>query len=778
MASQFASAKLPRKVNPPTRQSEILQSLVYVVTRIVNTQFTAFATRLVDALMMSLQQSVDSNYTNFCFSASNLIKNDGAGLSRLTLEMLEKVLLREVDVVEHGFKFEMAKSNGELSLVPYEEMENKVLLGGFSRPFEALNADQLAALNIRLAFLLERDALSNSQNPFRPEVFLTALRSAWCAFDPNAEAHALMLPFFRPELFFDLSPIFQALNESLMTRGILPGSVDAFRIKKTESPAEAKKAVNTAVLSQQLKRLFSPEEEGLVAGPANGYSHEYAGGYDGGYATQSVERQHFADPNFSHPHQHNHNDERNPSQAQLGHKAQQAAISSKQLFGFLAELQSRIAVANAPAIAGAAQQAAGQAQNVLYLPKIKQLAPKGSLSRVDESTIDLLTKIFETVFVDGDIPQEIKSLVGFLQIPILKAALKDKEFFYQEEHPARRLIELLTQASIGWEQRKGQDDPLYQAMKRNVGRIQKEYDQEVSLFADVVTELETLIKQEDAASVDAIAMPISHALQQERTMQATRHAKNEVAARIGTGEVIALVETFLEDKWVSVLTVAYGVQEEKPEAVKSAVKTMDDLIWSVKPKITVEQRKEFIAKLPGMLSMLNKWLNVIKWEDADRLQFFAELAECHASIVRAPLELSPERQLEIAVEVAQRAAERRLQRAAKQAPEPAPDASVNTVEGLERGMWLEFAAKDGGKKKVKLAWISPLRSLYIFSTSARQETFSLSSDELAQDFREQRVHVLSLSGMDGKNGLVTHALSRAMADTSVNDAKIKQSAYA
>jgi hypothetical protein len=261
-------------------------------------------------------------------------------------------------------------------------------------------------------------------------------------------------------------------------------------------------------------------------------------------------------------------------------------------------------------------------------------------------------------------------------------------------------------------------------------------------------------------------------------MQATRHAKNEVAARIGTGEVIALVETFLEDKWVSVLTVAYGVQEEKPEAVKSAVKTMDDLIWSVKPKITVEQRKEFIAKLPGMLSMLNKWLNVIKWEDADRLQFFAELAECHASIVRAPLELSPERQLEIAVEVAQRAAERRLQRAVKQAPEPVPDASVNTVEHLERGMWLEFAAKDGGKKKVKLAWISPLRSLYIFSTSARQETFSLSSDELAQDFREQRVHVLSLSGMDGKNGLVTHALSRAMADTSVNDAKIKQSAYA
>ena len=126
-----------------------------------------------------------------------------------------------------------------------------------------------------------------------------------------------------------------------------------------------------------------------------------------------------------------------------------------------------------------------------------------------------------------------------------------------------------------------------------------------------------------------------------------------MALRVGSGDVVAVVETFLEKKWTSVLTIAYSVEPDKPGAVGSATRTMDDLIWSVKPKITQEQRKQLIAKLPGLLATLNKWLDIIKWQDAERLQFFAELAECHASIVRAPIDLSPERQLEIALEVAQ-----------------------------------------------------------------------------------------------------------------------------
>ena len=405
--------------------------------------------------------------------------------------------------------------------------------------------------------------------------------------------------------------------------------------------------------------------------------------------------------------------------------------------------------------------------NVFLLPQIKEQAPAGSLSRADEGTIDLLSAVFETVFRDQSISPEIRDLIRFLQIPVLKAALLDKNFFFQEAHPARRMIDLLSR--MGWEQHKDPDDPLYKAMQRSVEKVSQDHEEELSAFTEAVNELEASIKAEEAAAAAAMAEPIAKALKQEKMSVAAKSAKDAVALRIGTGEVVAIVEAFLENKWVQVLTIAYSVEDEKPGAVNNATQTMDDLIWSVRPKITQEERKKLIAKLPALLSTLNKWLDVIKWQDADRLQFFAELAECHASIVRAPIEMSPERQVEIAMEVAKKDAERRLQLQAvaevkaEEAPPPDDDAAIE-VDSLARGMWLEFDQEDGSQRKVKLAWISPLKTLYIFSTTGRQEAFSISGEALAQQFRDGTVRMIRTEGV------VAAALSMAMGGVAaVND---------
>lgn len=729
MVSYFNSATRAKPV--ATRQSEILENLTFVALRVVISQFPAFTTRLIDALLAQSQEAITSNEANFCFHASNLLKNSGATLGKLLQQELEAEFKRENRAVEHGFSHDKSKAEGELALVPYEEMDQKVMLAGLARPFEQNHADQLTALNIRLAFLLERDAIPTSRNPYRPEVLIGVLYRAWQQFDASGENHSLILPFLQPELVFDFAPIYQGLNEALMGRGILPGSVEAYRIKKLDraEPGKPGSPVSSGQLKQQLQQWLENDNAGNSgnSGKTAGPLAAPAGGFYAGNA-----------PAFG------------------GGRAAGFAPDPAQLQGFLNELQQRIANASVN------NQTDKPPHNVVYLQKIKQMAPKGSLTMADEKAIDLLTKIFEAVFIDHAIPQEIKGLVGLLQVPVLNEALQNKDFFYQESHPARRLIELLTQLSLEWEKGPSQQDPLYQTLKQNVTLLQKKSSQEKNLFADVVAELERKLQEDQQVAEQAISEPIAQALKQEKTIQATKTARHEVALRVGTGEVVAFVETFLEDKWTSVLTIAYSVQDEKPEVVKSAVKTMDDLIWSVKPKITAEARKEFIAKLPSLLAMLNKWLNVIKWNDADRLQFFAELAETHASIVRAPLELSPERQMQIAMEVAQKAAERRLARQAKAKPEPEIDESVTTVDNLQRGMWLDFVGIEGSHKKVKLAWISPMRSLYIFSSHGRVESFSLSAEQLAEDFRAHRVQVLRVGGSDGKHDLVANALSHAV----------------
>jgi hypothetical protein len=192
----------------------------------------------------------------------------------------------------------------------------------------------------------------------------------------------------------------------------------------------------------------------------------------------------------------------------------------------------------------------------------------------------------------------------------------------------------------------------------------------------------------------------------------------------------------------------------------------------VKPKITMAERKELLAKLPSMVAMLNKWLDLIKWDGAERKRFFKELAACHASIVRAPLDLPPERQAALAIEAAKRATERRLQKRAAQPPQPEPDEFDAVVQTLQTDTWLEFAQHDGPARKVRLAWISPMRSLYVFATAERQEALSLSAEELAQAMREQRARIVAVAGLVGR------VLAATLGIDSANAASINSQAAA
>jgi hypothetical protein len=345
-------------------------------------------------------------------------------------------------------------------------------------------------------------------------------------------------------------------------------------------------------------------------------------------------------------------------------------------------------------------------------------------------------------------------------VPVLKAALLDQDFFFEEAHPARRMIDLLS--NLGWDGRKAVDDPVVQAMQRGVERIGREGDARPAAFAEAVAELEAQLEVEERAAEEAIAAPIARATKIERQGVAARSARQAVRLRVADGELVGVVSTFLAQRWVDVLTFAWLIEEERPGALENATRTMDELVWTVKPKATQEQRKALIAKLPGLLTALNKWLDAIKWRDAERLQFFAELAKCHLSIVRAPLEVSPERQLDIAVEAAQQDALRRIaqeQAAAEedaQEKEGAQDASASLVDTLKRGARLEFGQLDGSVRKLKLAWVSPLRSLFIFSGGLRQEAFSLPAEKLVEGLRAGAIRVAALDGVVGR--VLTEAL--------------------
>lgn len=714
-------------VNPLTAslRGEVLHELGEIASNLANTQIDGFTTRLANALHDAAQSASDPQEAKLCASASSLLKRNRYPFYYVVSERLSMALQHELAAADNPLSAHTDTSGALKALPPELEVDKKLCLIKAGRAIEAENNARLTALNIRLASLLERPDLTTAQNPFRPQVFLSVIHDAWCEFQPDTNTHHLVYRLLGPNVCLDMAPVLHALNMALIKRGIVPhiAASELLATLDAEKIAAAPEEACDDPIVQQLRRLF-PAEDAASTKPAE---RPLAGDFPSLFQGEAL----------------------------------QATASRNELLGFLASVQ-RTVIMHAQTTGSTAVP-----HQVELLTQIRRQAPAGSLSKTDESVIELLSKIFDVVFSDKHIPDEMKVLIGALQVPMLKTAVLDKNFFFKERHPARRVIDLLARLSVGWDRNKGQSDPLFALVQRSVKRIQQESEQHASVFADVLVELEAYIKRDETASAQALSMSIANALQHEKHQEANKAAKNEVALRVGTGEVVAFVETFLEDKWVSVLTLAYTVKDEKPQAVDSAIKTMDDLCWSVKPKITAAERKELLAKLPSMVAMLNKWLDLIKWNDAERIRFFKELSECHASIVRAPLELSPERQMQIALSIAKKAAERRLQKQANQQPEPEPDEVAHIVDKLERGTWIEFKRNDGITLKVKLAWVSPMRSLYIFATRDRQEALSISAEALAQQIRDERARIVSLSG------LVTYALASALSAESANTASME-----
>jgi hypothetical protein len=769
MASPTAQTPAVRKA--AAAQQAALDELVAMAVAHATEHLAGVAQRMSAALLDMTSAGPDPQQAARRIRSGNLLKDNAYAYVHLAATGIGLALKKEVARLAPALSRPEKAAPLTLSLVPLEEMDDQLAFAGISRPFDIACSERLASLGVRLGLLLGRELVRASHNPFRPEVFLRALQEAWREFEPDETCHALILPLLRPGLVFDFGPLLDQLSDKLK-----PARGERFAKTDDSAAAKAARARRDAAVAQGLRQLFGaaepaagadleiplivnlPQGSGgwrpsgaagfVVAAPAQAAASAAASGQPGTSMGPQLTGAQVA------------------AAAQAAGQGASPGVAMAAVPAPLIELLEKLAAGGA--VPGAVSVAApgSPSQDVFYLPRLKQSLPQGSLSRGDETTLDLLSRIFETVLLDESIPQETRELIAFLQVPVLKAALKDRSFFFEEAHPARRMLDLLS--NVGWEQPGGQDDPVYRAMRRGVEKVREGAQPES--FAAAVAELEASIQERERIGDQAIAGPIAQATHQERQQAAARSAKKAVATRLAGEQVVALVGTFLEQRWTPVLTLAYAIEDSKPGAVDNATRAMDELIWSVKPKATQEERKALISRLPGLLTTLNKWLDAVKWQDAERLQFFAELAECHAAIVRAPIELSPERQLELAVEAAQQDAMRRIAQEQAAAQEEAAqeevrqDPAASLLATLVRGMRVEFTGKEG-IRKLKLAWVSPLRTLFIFSGAGRKEAFSLPAERLLDAFRTGSIRVLAPEGVVGR------VLTLAAGEAAMNDAR-------
>lgn len=510
--------------------------------------------------------------------------------------------ISDVPVVEDA-------NSANLALVDHDELEEMVAVDGMIGKAEKEYGHALVALNARIETLTNGHPVTLKSNPIGPAHLCNSFLEATHALELDIKAKLVLFKLFDRHVISGLGSVYDAANALLVEEGVLPrmrrggranasggnyagGSVSgngslASGISGNDVDAEAEQVfqslqqlLNSARPQPQTVHLQTEQRVGLMApGLAPALPRE--------------------------------------ALMQLLGSIQQQQIN------WLTQQQGSIMRGVAP------QQF--DVLNVLNQLLQKKLPNHAvSIGQVDDDAINLVSMLFQFIIDDRNLAAPIKGLIARLQIPLLKVAMIDKTFFGKGGHPARKLLNEVANASLGWAPNGAVErDPFYNKIEMLVDRIVSDFSGDVSLFQDVLTDFIAFVEMDRRRAT----------LVEQRTIDAEDgRAKSELArATVQTAlnektagkELPAPVMQLLNEGWSNVLFLICLKEGTDSESWQLGLRTVDDLLESVSPVVTLVDRARLLRMLPTLLKNLRSGLGKIGFNPFEMNQLFADLEAIH-----------------------------------------------------------------------------------------------------------------------------------------------------
>ena len=254
-----------------------------------------------------------------------------------------------------------------------------------------------------------------------------------------------------------------------------------------------------------------------------------------------------------------------------------------------------------------------QTRNQVFKHVLKQAAE----TPAERATIELVAMMFQSILMEEHIPATVRVWFARLQMPVLRVAVSEPDFFATTDHPARQLIDRMGSCVMGFSAGGGNGgnggggsgsntgpDPLEREIKRVVQVVEAYPDTGRRVFQTVLTEFEKFLDNYFENENQTTRHGVSLAQQVEQRETLAIQYTIELRKMLSAVPVQDGVREFLFHIWADVLAVTAvraGAQSEQTRQMKRAAA---DLIWSASAKVSREERAEVIRRLPPLLKTL------------------------------------------------------------------------------------------------------------------------------------------------------------------------------
>jgi Protein of unknown function (DUF1631) len=216
------------------------------------------------------------------------------------------------------------------------------------------------------------------------------------------------------------------------------------------------------------------------------------------------------------------------------------------------------------------------------LNQLRQATPSGQtphLADEDADTIDLVGLLFEQLMAATRPDSRTQSMLTRLQVPVLRAALRDRRFFFNPEHPARRLLASVVDTGSRWLDDGAESDPLLtERLQRAIERINSEFDTDMRVFDQVNEELQTFVGAMARRAEVAERRLVEACRGREKLALARDTAARAITIRLAAKQPPRLLRTLLEQAWIDVLALTVLRQGEKSDTYRRQLALADQLI--------------------------------------------------------------------------------------------------------------------------------------------------------------------------------------------------------
>jgi len=514
---------------------------------------------------------------------------------------------------------ETPTSLDSLSLVQNDELEERVAIESMVSKTRSACGQALDHYGIRVLSLLPNMNIDQAHTPCSPETLIYGFVDGCKDLEIDITAKLVVFKLFDKYVLSGTDKIYQEANLTLVADGVMPG------LKQIKQSAKRPQRQTESKFSSTIDGVTGELLDETRDGAGEESYEEDSGLFENLRDMLNAKRSGHLSAgatvgNGAGNRAHNNRD----SSTSMG----ATEVSREQVISVLSGVQHSLPMS----------QKNGNDLGVMNFRAllIERMSATGiedpQLKRVDNDVINLVSMLFEFILDDRQLQPTMKALIARLQIPMLKVAMLDRTFFNKDGHPARKLLNEIATAAIGWNEKpEGKRDPLKEKVEYIVQHLLNDFESDFSVFDELLNEFKRFVDIECRRGQ----------LVEQRTRDAEEGmARNETSKeyvqhsidRITGNNVLPEPVQALLAGWGQYMSLTYLKHGEQSSEWLMVQSVAEDLVWSVCPDHRVpDARSKLLKLIPRILKSLRAGLSEVSYDSFKSKELLKSLEGLHVN---------------------------------------------------------------------------------------------------------------------------------------------------